>query len=284
MGIRLEHAVDEEHLRVRADGLLDDVVGVELRLADRNRVRDLDALEVGRAEHAARGVLAHHLWHDDVLEFRHVRTDALGEIRLAHVIELRLQGLADLGEDGLQRDLGNEAIDQRDRQAHRRQVAPELHLDVRVLDLQRHVAPVTSPRAMHLTEARRGDRLMIDRREHLVGMPTQRLGERGRELVPGHGRGAILQRRHRIEPGLRHQVHARADDLADLDEATPHAHRRPVEPSRILLMRARPASVGRGDTQPATAHVEPEVRPPDRDQRADHQTETNDAVPENAHR
>src|SRR5690606_14830964 len=90
-------------------------------------------------------------------------------------------------------------------------------LDAGAQDLDRDVL-AGHPRAVHLSEARRGDRLAVERVEDLVDRPAELGGDDGFDPRSRDGWDAVLEPADRREVRLGDDVGAGAEDLGQLDE------------------------------------------------------------------
>ncbi|MBK6807799.1 MAG: hypothetical protein IPG81_02650 [Sandaracinaceae bacterium] len=171
-----------------------------------------------------------------------------------------------ISRDDAQADLGHEDVEHRHHAPHEPEVHRELLLHVGVLDLERHVLAVLGARAVHLAEARSVARLVFDGGEDLVGRRPELRGQAPLHVAPGQGVHLVLQLRQRARPLHRRHVHPHADELADLDEASAHAHREPVEAVGAPLVHPRPGRAARGDTQ-LSAQPQEQVREVDGEER-----------------
>src|SRR5207244_1996041 len=104
-----------------------------------------------------------------------------------------------------------------DRHREAPQVDPHDALDVRVLHLGRHRAPVAQPAPMHLRQRGRGERRRIELGERRLDRPPELAAQERQEGREPPRRHAILQLREHLDVLRGQDVGARAHELADLD-------------------------------------------------------------------
>ena len=283
MRVGLEDPVDEEHVGVGLDDLLDDLPLLETGCPPGLGVGDLDALEVGRADDALGGVPLDHPRHVDAGHRLQVGPDDAGVLRLAGVIELDFEGAGDLFVDDLQVHLGDEDVEERHRQPEHEEVAGQLHVDVRVLHLEGDVLAVPGPRPMDLAEARRGDRLVGDGLEDLVRVRAELLLEMASDALPRQWVHPILEALQAGDPLGGHDVHPSGDDLADLDEPALHTHRRLIEAAGALHVGPAPLLGRDFPAEMLVTDPEPQVREVERNEGGEDQQESPGGVPNASH-
>ena len=147
--------------------------------------------------------------------------EALGVAALAQVIQLVAHGIGELL-DHLLQVLEDRRVDAARRQV--RQVAQDLQIqlnlagDAGLLDLDHHLAAIAQRGGVDLADRGAGQRRMVEAGEDALGRRAQLGLQQRRDLGVRHRRQAVLQRRERLDVGVRQDIGAGAEDLAQLDE------------------------------------------------------------------
>ena len=180
-------------------------------------------------------VLRDHVWVDELGHAhlregaRQVAPDLLHHLGLAPEVELGHELLAELGH--LAHRLRRPEV----ARAHElREVRVEEAAHLRVLHLDHHLAPVEQPRAVHLPDGRRAQRVVVEPAEDVRDRLAERLGDDRVHLVRRLGRHARLQLLQLLPVHLGHDVHHREHlpeldvEAAQLQDQLQHARRVPL--------------------------------------------------------
>ena len=158
-----------------------------------------------------------------------------------HEVELEGYVLLDLADEGAEVEVALEPREDADQHREAPQVDPHDALDVRVLHLDRHLAPVAQPAPMHLRQRGRGERRRIELGERRLDRPPELAAQERQEGREPPRRHAILQLREHLDVLRGQDVGARAHELADLDGETLEARGEPVGALGAAAMMARQA-------------------------------------------
>ncbi len=137
----------------------------------------------------------------------------------------RAGGLASAGD----RDAADEV---RGQPRHHGEVLAHPRRDGGTLHLHHHRRPVTQRRCVHLRDGCRGQRGVLDRREHRPDGPSQLLGEHTLDQGPRLGRDLVPAPLELGDQLGREDAVARGDDLAQLDVGRAEPLGRDPEPAR----------------------------------------------------
>src|SRR5690606_22369276 len=227
--IGVHEAVDEEHPEVDLDQDLHDAAELELARGEAlDEAVDLVAVDPLQDEDAAPRELlvdagrAHApVLGEDLAECR----DVLG---LAPEVDLLPDPNAELPDDGGERPdvvVGEEDVQEEEDPERDVEVDGDEGLDAGSQDLDGDIL-AGHPCAVHLAEARGGDRLAVEGLEDLIHRPPQLGGDDGLDLRRRDGRDTVLEPADRREVRFGEDVGAGAEDLRQLDERRPQVGNR----------------------------------------------------------
>jgi hypothetical protein len=211
----------EELPQERAYGRLRDLPARDAGAVERGEVRDLQALHALQRQHLVRRVLPVDERDADAGVPGEAAPHPVGVLALAHVVELAVDRVRELGEQRAQVEVGGErGVLLRPVHEPREDVEVALDLlgDVRALDLDHDAGAIVEHGRVHLPDRGARERDELERREHLRRRPAQLVLE-DREHVRDRDR-----RRRILEPGelghvlRRQQVAACAEHLSELGE------------------------------------------------------------------
>ena len=123
-------------------------------------------------------------------------------VGLEPVVQFHLGALDQLVDDALHIGARRELLEHTDHALHRLQVGAQRLVGAGILDLDRDLAAVGPHRLVHLADAGRGDRLVVERREPVPPFGAQLRVEDAVDLGGGHRRCFPLQLRQRLAVGL----------------------------------------------------------------------------------
>ena len=112
-------------------------------------------------------------------------------VGLQPVVEFHLGALDQLVDDALHVGAGGELLEHADHPLHGLQVGAQRLVGARVLDLDRDLAAVGPHRLVHLADAGRGHRRVVERREPLPPLGAQLRVEHAVHLGRGQRRGVL---------------------------------------------------------------------------------------------
>ena len=209
----------------------------------------------------ARGrVLPDHARHDDLLVAGEVAVERLGVARLVPVVELEPDRARELVHELLRvHELERlHALAQEPRGlVQQAEVGLDLIGGGRALHLDGDLLPVRQDRAMHLADRRRRERREVELEERAIH-PQVELGLDGvANLLERDRRGGVLQPAQLGDDVRRHDVGARREELAELDERRPElVEHHPQAPTAVRApwrrrrrrrsARSRPRGCGAG--------------------------------------
>ena len=199
------------------------------------KVVDLDAGHVFQGQHAAGGVLPEDIGDVDAGIIREVGCKAVGVMPLGDEIQLGAGGGRELGVELIQIDAAcDPAIPLQPAQCQpdRRQVGGNEPLDSGALHLDHDLRPVHQTGPVHLGERRRGLRHRLEAGENLFHRPPELDGDQGPDVGQRLRRHLVLQPLQLIGDRGWQDVHACAEELAQLDQDAALRHREPAEPFR----------------------------------------------------
>ncbi len=158
---------------------------------------------------------------DDVGRIAKVGGDAVRLTALVGQVELAMQRAGELAHhlarlEGAQ--LGVIGLQRGGQPGQPAQVGFDLGLDAGAANLDDDLGAVIKPGGVHLGDGAGGQRLGLEAREHRIRRRTQVFGELGQHIGPVAGRGVVLQLAELLDPLGLELVHARGQDLAELDE------------------------------------------------------------------
>ena len=133
--------------------------------------------------------------------------------------EVELQGdvLADLVEDDPEVEVGLEPGEKADEDGEVLEIDRHQIGDLRILDLDRHLAAVAQAATVDLRQRRRGERRRLEGREHLVETSAELALEVWTELLERTRRHAVLELGEDLDVLRGQDVGARAEELTHLD-------------------------------------------------------------------
>ena len=230
--VRVVDAVDRDLVDVRFEELARELMcplGGEAVIAF--DLAPLDALE---HEHLLADERPDHLGDDEILVLGEHAGDHVGVVRLLDEVELAAEMRLELVGERVRlqelRTLGP-PLEQRRGLAHQREVELDLLLDAGTANLDDHLTAALEERSVHLCDRGGGDRLGLDRDEHVRG---QLLGDDALDLVERHRRNLIHELLELLDVHVRQQVGTRREQLAELDVGRPELlERLPELPSRL---------------------------------------------------
>ena len=220
----------------------------------------------------SRGVRPDRFGHVEVVGIEPVAAQHRRIRRFALQVEFGRQRVLDLGHDLARADLVGgrmRAVDERGDRLQQRDVAADLLLDVGAQHLdhdfaRRRIAHRGQRGRMHLRDRRGGQRRGVEARERDVDRTPERLLDQRARGVAVERRDAILQQREFLGDVGRHEVAARGQDLAELDEDRPELLQRQAQAHAARLRtRSRARRAARRGASTA-ASVRPACRRADR--------------------
>lgn len=221
----MDDALDEDHPQVRREQLVHHGPGVHVEQAQRSDVGDLAALDVVHRDHPGAAQLGHRVRHDEPVVAAGQPAEQLQIAGLAAVVQLPGEGAAELCEQlgqpvrppQIRTAIGG--LRQRRQRGH---VRADLVPDPGPLHLDHDLAAAAQRRAVHLPERGGGQRLPV---EGLVGVPdrdAQVLLDDLLDLRHVERADVVLKPGQRVRVGLRQQVDASRQELAELDVGRAH--------------------------------------------------------------
>ena len=254
-------AVGEDLLAVELDDLTGEMPAVDLELLRGDLVGDLEAgLEVGD-QHAVGRQLLDDRRERDVRAAHEVRGDPRRVARLGLVVELLHHDRADLAIQLVEPLVRHEPLDDVEDPAQRVEVAADDLLDVGVLHLDRDLGAVDQAREVDLPDRGRGERALVELREHLLGAATVLLDQPLLDVLVRARRHRVLQPLELAAELLGKEVRHDRDQLPDLDEQALELDDRALDPARVAEVDLAELVLGPRVGMPARAEAEPEVAP-----------------------
>ena len=254
MRIRVEAAVDEDHLRVRAREDLDELGPGDAARRERRVIVDRDRRPVLDAEDPRARRLGNDGRDDDLRIAAQVLRDRGGGAGLVAEIELAAVALAERGE-GRRVDAGAPA----QRSPDEREVAFGRRREPRILDLDDDLPAVEERRTMSLGDRRGAERRRVDRAEVVAQRselgfehaPDRRPAERRHLATQGVERRSVVHGQH-VDPERRELAELRERTLQRSGEARPGGRAPVDEPPECRQPWGQPHPPG-GETDPLHA-------------------------------
>ena len=264
MRVGMHEVVDEDLFQVGVVQLPRQLRTADAGGVDGGKVVDLDAGHVFQGQHAAGGVLPENIRDVDAGIVREVGGKTVSVVPFGDEIQLGAGGGRELGVELIQVDAAcDRAIPLQPAQCQpdRRQVGGNQPLDSGALHLDHHLRPVHQTGAMHLGERRRGLRHRLEAGEDLLHRPPELGGDQGPDVGQRLRRHLVLQPLQLIGDRGWQDIHARAEELPQLDQDAALRHGEPAEAFRPRLPARQCVALG-GAAQ--ARHVAQNQIPPDR--------------------
>ena len=222
--VGMEEAVHQDLLEVGVKHLLGERGAIEFHPGERAQIGDFFARDELHREHARRAVVGDGGGDHEPRKFAELLAQG-GEIaRLLPVIELLEQALAELLEQLAELvafpHLGV-VIEEIGDVLERLEIFHHPLADLRTLDFHRDRAAVAQRGAMHLAQRRRGHRLVFEILKGFRKADAELFADDFFDFGEAERLDLILQPGERVEVSRREQLHARREELADLDEGGP---------------------------------------------------------------
>ena len=217
MRVGMKEPVHQDHLAEDVDQDPGDVPRIDSESTKRRDVRHAHPWRVLEHQHAPRAHLPHDRGNDHVGPGAELMRHPLGAVRLVDEVELERHVLLDLGDQDPEVEVRLEPAEQADEDGEVLEIDRHQVGDLRVLDLDRDLAPVAQPSAMDLSQRGGGERHRIEFREHVVERPSQFGAEKRGEPGEGPWRHPVLQAGEDLDVLRGQDVGARAEELTHLD-------------------------------------------------------------------
>ena len=192
MRVGVEEAVAQDLLRVRLHEHSRNVAGIDAGRCQGFAVGDLDAVHELHHQDGARSVLPVDIGHGHGWRIACVRGNALGVAPFVDEVQLlRDVGPQLVGHEAIV-DAAVEAVEDADEEGEVGEIDVHDPGDAWVLDLDGRLAAIVERGAVDLSERRRGDRLLIEAREHRVQRLAQLRFDHAANDRERLGRHAVL--------------------------------------------------------------------------------------------
>ena len=203
----------------------------------RHRI-DLHAAHTLRRQHLFCGIGLDDLWHDDARELREGTSKHRGAPRFDPIVqfvrERALELLNDADDVHARTDTGVRRHEYREF-AKKLDVLGEGGADMWALHLDDDRSPAAKPRAVHLPEARRTERLRIEEIEQLAQPSAELRLDRRFDVAERNRPHVVLERFQLADIGRRQQIGSRGQHLPKLDVRGAQLDEPPLEAHRVRL-------------------------------------------------
>ena len=243
--VAVEEPVPEDHRHPRLGDEVRELAPLFERQRSRVDVPDLRALEPLERQHARARVRPVDLRHVHVRIAGEVAVEALGVPRLEPVVELVPELARELVDERLRVDEVERAdalLHEPRRLVEQGEIGLDLARRARPLHLDRDLLPVRKRRAIDLADRRRRDGLRVELEEQPLERVAELLLDHALRLLERERAHVVLERAQLGDDVGRHDVRARREQLAELDERRPEL----VEQLAQVLAAGRDDAAGGG--------------------------------------
>ena len=211
------------------------------------KVRDLGAFEEFECQHFGRRERPVHDRYLDLRILGEVSGKGLRVLPFLDIVQLFADNAGEFGVNDVEVDAAVEDLEDLDDEAERPDIGRDHLFDAGILDLDRDAFAAFEVRAMHLAERGRGDGCLVERGKDLLRR-TDLLNDALHDVRNVRGRDLVLELGKLVRILFREDVHARGQELSDLDEYAAHLDHSLAQHKRVIGVKLLEPffSMGRG--------------------------------------
>src|SRR5262245_31820693 len=259
MRIGVKHAIDEDHLAVRAKNSLGERWSIDPARVEREEVGDFDPVDELRRQHALRRQLRHDDGEMHLAASGEVVANERDVSCFLREVELFANELTDVRVIGLEPADPDEELNEREHPTENAKVELRDLLDVGVLHFDGDFAAVMCDGRVHLRQRGARDGHRVELGEELLGRSTELFANAGANLVERPRWNAVLKLLELCAEFGGEKVGENTDELPDFDEQPAQLEDGADETFRACAMTVDESRVVEAGSENWTPQPQPEV-------------------------